>query len=56
MVLSEGKYIQEYDGQHWSKPVPLRDLSSADPALHAHVMRLDEEPERYEMVRSVKRH
>ncbi len=49
------EYIQEYNGQRWSKPMALKDLISVDPALYARVMRLDEEPERYELVRSIKR-
>jgi len=49
-------YVQEYNGQYWSKPIALKDLANVDLALYARVMCLDEEPERYELVRSVKRH
>ncbi len=50
------EYAQEYDGQRWSKPTPLQDLACADPALHARVTRPDKEPERFAVVRSIKRH
>ena len=44
------EYAQEYDGQQWSRPIPLQDLASADPARYARVIRPTEEPEYYEIV------
>jgi len=50
------EYVQEYDGHYWSKPMDVKDLANADPARYARVMRLDREPERYELVHRKKRH
>jgi hypothetical protein len=49
-------YVQKYNGQYWSEPIDLKDLANADPALCARVMRLDTEPERYEIIHRKKRH
>lgn len=48
-------YVQEYTGRIWSEPIALQDLASARPALYRRVARLDTEPERYELVHSIKR-
>jgi|SRR5579884_574002 len=49
------EYAQEYDGQQWSKPIPLQDVASADPARYARVVRPTEEPDRYEIVHRKKK-
>lgn len=50
------EYVQEYNGYSWSEPVDLNDIATADPALYARVMRLIDEPERYEIIHRKKNH
>ena len=49
-------YAKEYDGLQWSDPIALRDLAIANSAMYVRVTRPNYEPERYEVVHSIKRH